>query len=341
MTEQRETVRKGVTFFNIFMWSYQATVSWLCLYYHIKLLLIVLIVNFCCSNLNWYVIFKKKDYLKAVKIIYGELIVFMAAGTASLGMNYGFYLYGISLITVLFYTNYMCERLKDGGVVRENLMITLILIAYITSFAHTITFGPIYTISDVMSYMFFAGNSVMVFGVLIVYMRIYVDTIRKTEAMLEETALCDKLTGLYNRHYLLSFAENYSAVQLKKYWIAILDIDNFKKVNDTYGHNAGDMILKSVAIIAKDTFSDATVCRWGGEEFIIFASSEKISDSKLEDLRIKISENTVTYEDNAISVTVTVGTERYSEGIDIDKWISIADEKLYKGKNSGKNQVVY
>ncbi len=338
LNDQMKSVRKGVTFFNLFMWSYQVTISCICFFYKIYFLLFVLIFNFCLSNINWIAI-KKEKYLKAVSTIYFELILFMAAGTVSLGMNYGFYLYGISMITVLFYTNYMCEILKNGQV-KEKAVITAILVSYVSSFLHSIIYGPIYSTSDTMSYLFFAGNSAMVFGVLIIYMKLYINTIRNTEQMLEKTANCDKLTGLFNRHYILSYMDSLTEKDLASYSIAILDIDNFKKVNDTYGHNAGDFILKSVADIARDFFSECTVCRWGGEEFVILGPMDTVSETKLDDMRKKIAETVLDYNDNRINVTVTIGTERYSEGIDTDKWISIADEKLYTGKTCGKNKVV-
>lgn len=173
-----------------------------------------------------------------------------------------------------------------------------------------------------------------------IYENVY-RTYYENKSKLEEMAHYDKLTGLFNRHYLLSYMHDITYDQFKNYWIAIIDIDDFKKINDTYGHNAGDYILKSVADIIKNYLPESIICRWGGEEFLILASGDKIHASKLDDMRKEISETVMDFEERKISITVTIGTEMYSDNTSIDKWISLADKKLYTGKNSGKNQVVY
>lgn len=339
LNENKLVARKATVLFNAFMWTYQISVTFLCLHYHVYLMMADLIINFCLSNYNWYNI-KKGEYIRAVEVIYVELVFFMAAGTVSLGMSYGFYLYGISLITVLYYVQYMSLRLRQKHI-NEKVVISAIIISYVLSYFYTLKHGPLYTVSDTMTVIFFTGNSAMVFAVLIIYMRMYISIIKKTESKLEEMAHCDKLTGLFNRHYLLSYMDEIAQEGFQNYWIAIIDIDNFKKVNDTYGHNGGDFILKSISGIAKEFFSESIVCRWGGEEFIILASGDVVPDSELDDMRKKISGTVMDFEEHKICVTITIGTQRYSDNLSIDKWISMADEKLYEGKNSGKNKVVY
>ena len=92
------------------------------------------------------------------------------------------------------------------------------------------------------------------------------------ENQLKQTALIDRLTGLYNRHYMVGRLE--SAVKENgPHSVAMIDIDDFKKINDRYGHNAGDYVLVNVARILKNICRDCKVSRWGGEEFLILASS--------------------------------------------------------------------
>lgn len=339
LNENKLVAQKATILFNSFMWSYQIAISLLCLHYHVYLLMIMLIVNFVFSNINWYKI-KQEKYMAATRYIYLELILFMAVGTVSLGMSYGFYLYGISLITVLYYVKYFSTKLKQKSV-NEKVVVCSVIVSYVSSYIYTLKKGPLYTINETMSFLFFMGNSVMVFAVLIIYMKMYISLIMKTQNELERIAHCDRLTGLFNRHYLLSHMDEIAQDGFQNYWIAIIDIDNFKKVNDTYGHNGGDYILKNVADTAKEFFSESTVCRWGGEEFIILASGDKVPDTRLDDMRKKISETVMNFENQQISITVTAGTERYSDSYSIDQWISVADKKLYEGKNSGKNKVVY
>jgi diguanylate cyclase (GGDEF)-like protein len=158
--------------------------------------------------------------------------------------------------------------------------------------------------------------------------------------MLEKMALMDNLTGLYNRHYLLAVLDSMEIENPEDCWIAMLDIDNFKKVNDTYGHNCGDYILREVAGYAHQTCDKCTVCRWGGEEFIILSAKSGCSTDILETLRKKIEDEEFHFEDSTLKITVTIGASAYSGDISNDAWISNADEKLYYGKTNGKNQVV-
>ena len=124
----------------------------------------------------------------------------------------------------------------------------------------------------------------------------------------------------------------------------MLDIDYFKKVNDTFGHDVGDQVLKQVATrmndITKHTL-EVFACRWGGEEFLILYE-DKIDKEKnvFEKLRKAIDSEKFVFDDQEIKVTVTIGlAEKINDG-PIDKWVQAADEKLYRGKKSGKNIVV-
>lgn len=301
--------------------------------------MIVLIVNFFFTNFNYFML-ARKNYRIVTILMYIEVIAVMAAGTVSLGISYGFFLYGISLLTIFFYVNYIGVKIKTGKI-NEKLMVGSILLAYAVSIVYTAKYGPMYEINNATAFSFFAGNSICVFTLLIIYMKQHINTIVETEIKLSDMALKDKLTGLYNRHYMISSMEEMQKNGFENHWIAILDIDNFKKINDTYGHNCGDYVLKTVASTVHDAFPKCIVCRWGGEEFIVLASKAQVSDTELDNMRQKIADTTMEFENQNIKVTVTVGTERYSDGISADQWISRADAKLYQGKNSGKNKVVY
>ena len=120
------------------------------------------------------------------------------------------------------------------------------------------------------------------------------------------------------------------------------DIDNFKKVNDTYGHDFGDEVLKAVAAaLKKSTRDDDVVCRWGGEEFLIAINgNRKITIDVAERMRTAVSEIRIPAGNDVISVTMTFGVTESIPGFNADKLVGIADENLYKGKTSGKNKVV-
>ena len=121
------------------------------------------------------------------------------------------------------------------------------------------------------------------------------------------------------------------------------DIDNFKKINDQYGHNAGDYILVSIANILREACDDIIVSRWGGEEFLILVSGidEDQVLAGIEKLRKNIESEDFVFEDRHIKVTITSGVAARAKGQSIDNWINDADNKLYTGKNTGKNKVVF
>ncbi len=156
----------------------------------------------------------------------------------------------------------------------------------------------------------------------------------------------DALTGIYNRRY--------GAQKLKSVWeqasktglhfaVAIADIDFFKKVNDTYGHEAGDAVLKEVAEILNRRMSPgSTVIRWGGEEFLLIFEDMNLDDAAtcLESVRGDIEDNMIIFERKVIRVTMTIGVTEGDSKREIDQVISAADAKLYEGKQGGRNRVV-
>ena len=157
-----------------------------------------------------------------------------------------------------------------------------------------------------------------------------------SEKQLSERANRDRLTHLYNRHYMMERLKEAYADD-KVYFIAMLDIDNFKSINDKYGHLAGDEVLKRVASVMEDVCKDSIVSRWGGEEFLILTTE---GTELIEKLRRAVEDMIIELEDQIIKVTLTAGVEIKNKDIKFNKWIVAADEKLYIGKNNGKNRVV-
>lgn len=158
----------------------------------------------------------------------------------------------------------------------------------------------------------------------------------------------DALTRLYNRGTIeLKLGQMILNAQNKgkKLSIAIADIDFFKKVNDTYGHECGDVVLKETAgIMARHMAGKGYVGRWGGEEFLlIYEDANKRQTAEyLDELFEKIREHAVVYEDNTIYITITAGVAEYNRNNNSARLTLLreADDKLYIGKASGRNQYV-
>ena len=160
-----------------------------------------------------------------------------------------------------------------------------------------------------------------------------------SEEKLKEMSYADRLTGLYNRHFMMEELSDLSRCNTGDA-LAMIDIDNFKKINDVYGHNAGDYVLKKLADIMRVSCHDQIVSRWGGEEFLILLKDMTDVYEHLETLRKAVESSEFVYEDRKIDVTITIGYAMKKDTASLDEWIRKADEKLYYGKNNGKNVVI-
>jgi diguanylate cyclase (GGDEF)-like protein len=160
-------------------------------------------------------------------------------------------------------------------------------------------------------------------------------------ATIRRVSNSDYLTGLPNRrHFFTRVAANLK-VTPKSQSLAIIDIDHFKKVNDTYGHDCGDYTLKELAKLVAEYFTDYTAARFGGEEFCVYFSNtapEKVLQI-MEDFRKAIAHKILTFEKQSLSCTVSIGLTHKSKG-GINAMIRLADQHLYIAKNNGRNKVV-
>jgi len=166
-----------------------------------------------------------------------------------------------------------------------------------------------------------------------------------TNQQIIEVALTDELTHAYNARYLkdklLELDELYKK-ERKNYCIAMLDIDDFKIINDTYGHLYGDEAIRQLAACIKTILDDNTIlCRYGGDEFvIIFLEADKKSACKTcEDVRSKIQLESIG--DKQIHATISMGMCERSEINEEQDILSKIDEVLYESKRNGKNRVSY
>ncbi len=159
----------------------------------------------------------------------------------------------------------------------------------------------------------------------------------------------DPLTGLLSRRFLLPIFED--VLELSMYTempfsVALIDLDDFKKINDTYGHLVGDCVLRNVArIIRKILRKSDYVFRYGGEEFLVLLPSTDLEDAVkiLDKLRRTIENTELECEGNRIKVTASIGvcSDIYSGNKSPEYYINCADQKLYEAKKEGKNRVVF
>ena len=285
--------------------------------------------------LGYYLIYKD-NLFEYTRVVYLWLTIYMSLTTVCLGTEYGFSLYCLSMIPLIFIVDYMAYSM---GMRRFQPMFVSVMVAlcYAVSTGYVRHVGPVYN-ADILKEVFWHLNSFSVISLIIFYTSFIIKNIILSEERLKKNAHEDKLTGLFNRHYMLDMIERASADEPVQY-LAMADIDDFKMINDRYGHNAGDYILVEVARVMRSSCGDCTISRWGGEEFLILGQGDDAS-SKMETLRKNVEENEFIFEGQKIDVTLTIGLSYEQSGRSVDKWVMEADERLYEGKKSGKNRVV-
>jgi diguanylate cyclase (GGDEF)-like protein len=168
--------------------------------------------------------------------------------------------------------------------------------------------------------------------------------LRVANLRLDELANTDELTGACNRRRFFALAEEVRAAAPDGgACIALLDLDHFKQINDSYGHLAGDAVIRSAcAAILQQCREVDLVGRYGGEELVICLPGGSLEHGMAvaERIRQAIAEQHAIYEGHAIEVTASIGVAAYRAGETLSQWLSRADEALYLAKHAGRNRCV-
>jgi diguanylate cyclase (GGDEF)-like protein len=166
-------------------------------------------------------------------------------------------------------------------------------------------------------------------------------TLKRQQDRLLQLAMHDQLTGLYNRHYMLEMVDQRLSRARRHNTplsLLIVDLDHFKKINDTHGHIVGDQILEQVsALLNQQCRTEDTVTRFGGEEFLILMEPCSLNQAhyKAEVMRHQISE----LMPSGIEVTVSIGAAEFSDSdTNFNDMLKRADDALYRAKANGRNQ---
>lgn len=281
-----------------------------------------------------FLLLKKKKYYLYALICGNEFFAFIIASTLLIGFNTGFHFYLIGLSVVSFFTAYFSKKNDiKGSIIWAGLSIIIYLVLYFVTCYN----APYYAISKWLSMTLFTTHVIVVFLFVIFYLYTFLSYALSLERKIMNESRTDELTQMNNRYALYDYfnQENNKASKA----LALFDIDDFKKINDVHGHAAGDFILKRIAEIADKVLADSFVCRYGGEEFVIVLEKEKAYES-LEEFRKSIEGEYFEYEGKEFHITITIGYANYTKDIPLEKWVKLADEKMYSGKNTGKNKTV-
>lgn len=180
-----------------------------------------------------------------------------------------------------------------------------------------------------------------IFGGLIFYQR----KLKILNKKLKKLYLTDKLTGLYNRFKidkeLILEKEKIDRNSSYSCGLILIDIDYFKRINDTLGHLVGDCILKDISMLLKNNLRKTDIIgRWGGEEFLIILpfTSKDIAKKVAENLRVLIEEHNFSYNMNR-KITISIGVTEFSKSKSVEDTLLLVDNLLYKAKENGRNRV--
>lgn len=233
------------------------------------------------------------------------------------------------LITIGITAIYFDIRLTIYSILINMLCSTILYFKYKT------LFFPIFRIDNFIT----LELAFILIGIIISLQTYWSKKLLQSYECIYEKAIRDKLTNLYNRTYFDEFfiesVERFK-LQKNKLSVIVLDIDNFKKINDTFGHAKGDLVLQGISdCISSVCRSNDVAARIGGEEFIILLldTTKEVASIIAEDLRKMIEENQI----NNISVTVSLGVTSLNDSDTTEDVFDRADKALYMAKNKGKN----
>lgn len=272
------------------------------------------------------------------------ILIWTIANVYYLGWNIGIQHFLAVLLVFVFFSKYKHEA---GKLVYAFFLFSLRLFLYFYCRSN----APVVSLSSKLSSALQITNSFFIFCSFGLVAYLFSTTTQEMEGKLIEynrklvkQANTDTLTGLYNRRRTIEYLENLLASSDTQISICLCDIDFFKRVNDTYGHDVGDEVLKRIAeTFQKRLPPDTFISRWGGEEFLLIFPRLNGDESiiALETLRQKIKELVFGGGTETFSVSLTYGLVEYDYHSDLTTLLKEADEKLYLGKEGGRDRIIF
>lgn len=312
----------------------------------------LVLVNLCSVAI--YLFSSYLIYRESFQLVYYisciEILIHTLIATICVGWDCGFSTYIIALIPVAFYMSYTLKSM--GRNLKTVFEITILcFISYSACLLLSYTTEPFYTtLTQFQIKIFNLFNSIVAFSELSLFSVLFVLELRTIQSRLEtknkeleQLANYDPLTNLLNRRSMMEKLNSAHKVN-RTYSIIMCDIDNFKQINDTYGHDFGDVVLSTIACLIRNISPEASyVCRWGGEEFMILLPDTNTADAATigETIRKEVADYQFQHGDILCSCTLSLGVATHQNSASsMEHAIHVADERLYKGKTNGKNQCI-
>jgi len=343
------TMKQVATYLTIVMACIHTLLFILFMYFDVYMMVVVNVASISIYIACRIWLYYEKSPYAVFNMCYAEVIIHAMLATFAVGSSCGFLLYMVCMVPVAYYAAYSFRDSRHF--INPVVYVLITILVFVVSKYASWAFEPMYDIgSSFIQNIIYIVNYLLVVITIVAFMSTFLIQIRTLEELmirknqrLELLSTQDVLTGLSNRR---SVSENYRKIASRNegYSIIMGDVDNFKHVNDTYGHACGDSVLKSVAGVFKASVREGdTVCRWGGEEILVMLprcnkdTASQIADRIAEGVRKLVI---ISPQDIEVKVTMTFGVAGSDEGEDIKDIIKYADDRLYYGKEHGKNCVV-
>ena len=303
----------------------------------------VVVYTFC------YILCRFGHFMPVYVSIILEVTFYSVISTSFVGLDCGTYFFLFSIIPIIIY--FGCMLFKGKRRWSVVLMLALNFATFAVLYFRFIDEAPPFEVSHVLKLILASFSAFAMVFAVIFYNVIYIFSSENKVIHLEEKnkqlsvdAQEDALTSLLNRRGFLPLIRSLMSNSKKKHFcVAFCDLDDFKRVNDSYGHEAGDAVLLHTTMVISQELPGCDICRWGGEEFVILMRDCDMATakSKVERLRKTIESNPTVFVGKQIFITTTIGLEEYKDIYKRpEELIKKADERMYYGKQHGKNVLI-
>ncbi len=280
---------------------------------------------------------------------FSEIMIHTVLCMLLIGLDADFYLYLLVILPISVYVLYFSCRIN---VFIKTICVFILISMTVGSgsvmLVNSLECFPMFPLSydDIdslrMINMVAAAVMLVAFSLLFALeVHVLVRNLGDANKKLEYIATRDKLTGLYNRHSIKSMYEELEKSE-RSFCVVLGDVDDFKKINDTYGHDCGDVALKTIADIISGGIAEGDIaCRWGGEELLlVLCGSREEAFARLESINEAIRSAEIRHGESVVTLTMTFGFAHKTEAEGLDALVSLVDKRLYYGKRNGKNTII-
>lgn len=316
-------------------------VAFSCLFFshNIWLLGVVNVFSVLLYVVVFFLILTRRYHFSAWAAVVFEILGHAALAVFLLGWDSGFHFYAMVIPPVV-----MISPLRDG--VEKMPLVMGMMMLYVIMDYMLRHVEPVYDVSSLVLNSLYYFNLITVLTVMVFLSGLYYRLVVNNERKLRQLATTDPLTGLLNRRSLHRWAQReirYHQKNELELAVLLCDLDHFKQVNDLFGHQTGDAVIQNFSEVLKQELRNGDyAARWGGEEFLLLLPATTANEAMVvaERIRSCLEKTSVTINDHEIFTTTTIGIAELLQKDSFDQLVGRADQALYRGKGSGRNQVV-